>query len=243
MGRAVAVRPCVIGAAALSAAATAFLVIGARVVQRQADAHGIVVGAYAPDRTGLCEHHVSCLPAGTATTVAQGLALVAAFVPVLVGLVLGVPLTARRTVLARTLAAGAVCTAVVAVTFRLVAARYALVVDGPGHGLLRELHKNSVTFMVMQTVFVIALAHLLRRAGSRALPTLAVSVVAWPAAIVVAQVGGLLLGMLAYLLTSWSDGLSAMLGTQTEDETAAFATLALAGCTAVTVITGRRTTR
>jgi hypothetical protein len=242
VGRAVAVRP-VVGAAALSAAATAFLFVGARVVQRQADAHGIVVAGYAPDRTGLCEPHVSCLPAGTATTVAQGLVLVAAFVPVLVGLVLGVPLTARSAPVAPALAVGVGCTAVVAVAFRLVAARYALVVDGPGLGLLRELHKNSVAFMVMQTVFVIALAHVLRRAGCRSLPTLAVCVVAWPAAIVVAQVGGLVLGMLAYLLTSWSDGLSAMLGTQTEDETAAFAALALAGCTAVTVVAGRRRTR
>ncbi|WP_433718863.1 hypothetical protein ACQP2Y_31260 [Actinoplanes sp. CA-051413] len=127
-----------------------------------------------------------------------------------------------------------------AITFRLAAARYALVVDGLGYGLLREVHKNSIGFMVMQTVFVTALAGIIGLAGGRTLRTLVVSVVAWPVALVAAQLGGLLLGLLAYLLTSWSETLSQLLGTQTENETATFAAHALAAGTVAAVLIGRR---
>lgn len=58
--------------------------------------------------------------------------------------------------------------------------------------------------------------------------------------LVVAQIGGLMLGLPAYLLTSWSESVSRMFGTQTEDETATFAALALAACTVVAVLIGRR---
>jgi ABC-type transport system involved in multi-copper enzyme maturation permease subunit len=254
-------RPYLIVAFALSVASAAFTLIGARVIAQQADAHGILVGNYAPDRTGLCEELVSCLPAGAATNLAQAIVLVAAFVPLLIGLILGVPLFAREreestdafvltqsvsrsrwlfTKLFWALTAGAICAAAVAVTFRLAAARYTLIVDDPGYALLRELHKNNIGFMVMQTVFITALAGVLGLAGGRTLRTLVVSVVAWPVALIVAQLGGLLLGMLAYLLTSWSESLSLMLGTQTEDETATFAALALAAGTVVAVLIGRR---
>ncbi|GAA3927774.1 hypothetical protein [Actinoplanes auranticolor] len=254
-------RPYLIVAAALSAVSAAFVLIGARVIRQQAEAHGVVVADYAPDRTGLCEQAVSCLPAGTATNLGQALVLVAAFVPLLIGLVLGVPLFARErdeatdafvltqsvprlrwlsTKLGWALTAGALGTATVAVTFRLAAAKYALVVDGLGYGLLREVHKNSIGFMVMQTVFITALAGIVGLAGGRTLRTLVTAVVAWPVALVAAQLGGLLLGMLAYLLTSWSESLSLMLGTQTENETAAFAALALALGTVVAVLIGRR---
>jgi ABC-type transport system involved in multi-copper enzyme maturation permease subunit len=254
-------RPYLVVAAALSAVCTAFVLFGARVIHQQVDAHGLVVQDYASDRTGLCVQAVSCLPAGAATNLAQAIVLVAAFVPLLIGLILGVPLFAREreestdafvltqtvprlrwllTKLLWALTTGAVCTAAVAVTFRLTAARYTLVVDDMGYALLRELHKNNIGFMVMQTVFITALAAILGLATGRTLRTLVVSVVAWPVALVVAQIGGLVLGMLAYLLTSWSASLSQRFGTQTEDETATFAALALAVCTIVAVLIGRR---
>jgi hypothetical protein len=253
-------RPYLIAAAALSSASTAFVLIGAHTIRQQVAVHGIVVEDYAPDRTGLCEKLVSCLPAGTATNLAQAIALVAAFVPLLVGLILGVPLFAReregatdRSVLAQSgprarwmfdrllwaLTTGAMCTAAVAVTFRLAAARYTLIIDDPAYAMLRELHKNSIGFMVMQTVFVTALAGIVGL-GARTLRTLVVSVVAWPVALVIAQIGGLLLGALIYLLTSWSDSLSMRFGTLTEDETATFAALALAAYTVAAVLIGRR---
>jgi hypothetical protein len=254
-------RPYLIVAAGLSAVSTAFVLIGARVIQQQANAHAIVVEEYAPDRTGLCDKVVTCLPAGTATNVAQAIALVAAFVPLLIGLILGVPLFAREreestdafiltqsvprlrwlfTKLRWALTAGALGTAAVAVTFRLAAARYTLILDDGGSAFLRELHKNNVGFMVMQTVFITALAGILGLASGRTLLTLVVSVVAWPVALIVAQVGGLGLGLLAFLLTSWSESLSMMFGTLTEDETATFAALALATCTVVALLIGRR---
>jgi ABC-type transport system involved in multi-copper enzyme maturation permease subunit len=254
-------RPYLIVAATLSAVSTAFVLVGARVIQQQVHAHGIVIEDYAPDRTGLCEQGVSCLPPGAATNLGQSIALVAAFVPLLIALILGVPLFARERdestdafVLTQSvprlrwlsaklfwaLTAGALCTAAVAIAFRLAAARYALVVDGLGYGLLREVHKNSIGFMVMQTVFITALAGIVGLAGGRTLRTLVVSVAAWPVALVVAQLGGLLLGLLAYLLTSWSETLSQLLGTQTENETATFAALALAAGTVVAVLIGRR---
>ncbi len=67
------------------------------------------------------------------------------------------------------------------------------------------------------------------------------SVLAWPVALIVAQIGGLLLGMLVFLLTSWSESLAMMFGTLGGDETATFAALALAACTIVAVLIGRRT--
>jgi hypothetical protein len=94
--------------------------------------------------------------------------------------------------------------------------------------------------MVMQTVFITALAGVVGLAGGRTLRTLVTAVAAWPVALIAAQIGGLLLGTLAYLLTSWSESLSLMLGTQTENETAAFAALALALGTVVAVLVGRR---
>jgi ABC-type transport system involved in multi-copper enzyme maturation permease subunit len=254
-------RPYVIVAAALSAVSSAFVLIGARVIREQVDAHGTVVGDYAPNRTGLCEKAVDCLPAGAATNLAQAIVLLAAFLPLLIGLIVGVPLFAREreestdafiltqslprlrwlfTKLLWALTASAICTAAVAVTFRLAAARYTMVVDDSGYALLREFHKNNIGFMVMQAVFLTALAAILGLATGNTLRTLAVSVVAWPVALVVAQVGGLALGLLVYLLTSWSESLSMMFGTQTEDETATFAALALAAGTVVAVLVGRR---
>ncbi|GIE76924.1 hypothetical protein Aph02nite_28740 [Actinoplanes philippinensis] len=254
-------RPYLIVAAGLSVASTALVLIGARVIDRQLDVHGITVEEYAPDRTGLCETAVSCLPAGVANDLAQVIALVAAFTPLLIGLILGVPLFAREreegtdtfvltqsvprrrwltTKLLWAQAAGALGTAAVAVSFRLAAARFTLVLDDPGYALLREAHKNSIPFMVMQAVFVTTLAGVVGLAGGRTLRTVVVSVLAWPVTLVVAQIGGLLLAMLALLLTSWSATLSTMAGTLGEDEAATFAALALAAYTVVALLIGRR---
>lgn len=254
-------RPYLMVAAALSVVSAAFVLAGTHIIRQQADAHGIVIGDYAADRTGLCEPLVSCLPAGPATNLAQAIALVAAFVPLLIGLILGVPLFAREreestddflltqsvprlrwlfTKLAWALTAGAIGAATVAVPFRLAAARYTLIVDDAGYGLLRELHKNNIAFMVMQAVFITALAGIIGLAVGRTLRTLAITVAAWPVALIAAQLGGLLIGLLAAVLTSWSKPLSLMFGTLTEDEAATLAALALAAGTAVTVLLGRR---
>ncbi len=254
-------RPYLITAAALSAGSTAVIIIGARTIERQVAEHGVVVEDYAPDRTGLCEELVSCLPTGAATNLAQVIVLLAAFVPLLIGLILGVPLFAREreestdafvltqsvprtrwmsTKMVWALAAGATCTTAVALAFRLAAARYTLVVDDPAYALMREIHKNSIAFMVMQTVFITALAAVLGLAHGRTLRTLVLSVVAWPAALIVAQIGGLVLGLLAQLLTSWSDSLSTTFGTLTENETANLSAVSLAACTIIVVMTGKR---
>ena len=254
-------RPYLIVAAALSAVSTVFLLIGARLIHQQADRHGIVVGDYAPDRTGLCEKAVSCLPAGSATNLAQAGIFVAAFVPLLIGLILGVPLFAREreestddftltqsvprsrwlfTKLLWALGFSGVCAAAVAVTFRLTTARYTLIVEDSGYALLRELHRSSIAFMVMGAVFITAVSAIVGLATGRTLRTLVVSVVAWPVALLLAQIGGLMLGMLVYLLTSWSESLSETFGTQTEDEAATFAALVLAVGTIVAVLIGRR---
>lgn len=254
-------RPYLIVAATVTAVSTAVVLIGARTIRHQVAAHGIVVGNYAPDRTGLCEKLVSCLPAGTATNLAQVIVLVAAFVPLLIGLILGVPLFAREreesteafiltqsvprsrwlfTKLLWALTTGAICTATVAITFRLAAARYTLIVDDSAYALLREIHKNNIGFMVMQTVFITALAGVLGLAAGRTMRTLAVTIVAWPAALITAQIGGLLLGLLILLLTSWSESLSLKFGTLTEDETATLAALTLVACTITIGLIGRR---
>jgi hypothetical protein len=254
-------RPYLIVAASLSAVSTAIVLIGSRTIQEQVAANGIVVENYAPDRTGLCEEFVSCLPAGTATNLAQVIILVATFVPLLIGLILGVPLFAREreestdafvltqsvprsrwmfTKLRWALTAGAICTAAVAVAFRLAAARYTLIVNDAAYALLRELHQNSIGFMVMQTVFVTALAGVLGLATGRTSRTLVATVLAWPAALIVAQIGGLMLGLTVYVLTSWSASLSMRFGTLTEGEIATFDALALAVCTVVTLLIGRR---
>ena len=254
-------RPYLLVAAVLSALATAFVLVAARVVGQQAGAHGIVVEDYAPDRTGVCEAGVSCLPTGLATTLTQAITLVAVFVPPLIGLILGVPLFAREreestdafvltqsvsrsrwflTKLLWALAGGALCAAATAVAFCLTAARYALIVDGPGFSWLRIAHGTSIPLMVTQTVFLTAMAGVLGLAGGRTLRTVAIAVAAWPVVIVAARIGGLMLGGLAFMLTSWSESMSQMLGTQTEDEVSAFSALAYSAGTAVAVLAGRR---
>jgi ABC-type transport system involved in multi-copper enzyme maturation permease subunit len=255
-------RPYFIVVAALSIASTVFLIVCARIIDQHTTRHGIVVGDYAPDLTGLCKTGVSCLPAGTATNLAQAAVLVAAFVPPLIGLILGVPLFAREreestdafaltqstprtrwlhTKLRWALAVAVIGAAAVAVTFRLAVAPYALVVQNPGYDLLRELHRNSIVFMVMQSVFITALAAVVGLATGRTLRTLVISVAAWPVALLLALIGGLLLSLLTLLLTSWSEPASQMFGTLDENETASFAALALAVGTLVTVHIGRRT--
>ncbi|MBM2620392.1 hypothetical protein JIG36_33260 [Actinoplanes sp. LDG1-06] len=253
-------RPYLIVAAALSAISAAFILVASRTIQSRADAYGIIIADYAPDRTGLCEPTVTCLPAGTATSLAQATALVAAFVPLLVGLILGVPLFAREredqseafvltqsvprsrwlfTKLFWALAIGATATAVLAVAFRLTAARYTLILENAGYSWLQEIHHNNVGLMVMQTVFMTALAAVVGLITGRTLRALVVAVAAWPVALIMAQIGGLLLGLAAMLLTLWSDSLSTIFGTLDQDETATFSALVLAVGTAVVVRLGK----
>ena len=253
-------RPYVITAAALSAASTLFILVGTHVIARLADARGIVVMDYAPDRTGLCEKDVSCLPTGAATNLTQAIVLIAAFAPLLIALILGVPLFAQEhqdatdafvltqsitrsrwllTKLAWALTAGGICTAVVATAFRLSAARYALVADGPA-ALLREVHQNNIALMVTQTLFITVLAAVIGLATGRTLRTVAASVLLWPVALIVAQIGGLAVSMVLLALTSWSEPLSSIFGTQTETETASFAAVALAVGTVVGIVSSRR---
>ncbi|BEL06190.1 hypothetical protein Q0Z83_043810 [Actinoplanes sichuanensis] len=257
-------RPYLIVVAGLSAVSATFVLIGALAIGRQVDAHGMTVEGYAPDRTGLCESAAGCLPAGAANSLAQAIALVAAFAPVLIGLILGVPLFAREreestdtfaltqsvtrrrwltTKFSWAVAAAVIGTAAVAVVFRVTAARYTLVLDDPRFALLREIHKNSIAFMVMQAVFITVLAGVIGLVSGRTLRTVVLSALAWPAMLVVAQIGGLILAMSALLLTSWSETLSQMFGTLGEDETAMFAALALAGYTVVALLIGGRATR
>ena len=77
-----------------------------------------------------------------------------------------------------------------------VPARARLTRHGQCHPPRWEVHKNNVGFMVMQTVFITALAGLLGLKYGRTPRTLVLSVVAWPVALVATQVGGLLLAAL-----------------------------------------------
>lgn len=196
-------RPYLIVAVVISGVSTAFLFFASGVVQRQLDASGM------PG----CVNPNLCWPTGPAMNAILGMELVAAFVPVLIGLVVGVPLFAREreestvafvltqsvprgrwvvTKLACALLAGAVCTAVPALTYRLVAARYTLLANDL-YELIEMLHLNHPGFMVMQTVLTAAVAGLLGLVYGRTLRTLAVALVWWPFGIAAVYVGVALL--------------------------------------------------
>ncbi|MEV4639963.1 ABC transporter permease subunit [Actinoplanes sp. NPDC049548] len=196
-------RPYLIISVLISGVSTAFLVHGSAVVQRQLDARGM------PG----CVNPNLCWPTGPAMNAILGMELVAAFVPVLIGLVLGVPLFAREreegtvafvlsqsvsrrrwvvTKLACALVAGGLCTAVVALTYRLLVARYTLLANDL-YELLELLHLNHVGFMVMQTVFTTAVAGLLGLVYGRTLRTLVVSLVWWPFGVAAVYAGVALL--------------------------------------------------
>jgi hypothetical protein len=189
-------RPYLVVAASIAAATTAYIFHAVAVVQLQLDRSG---------RPG-CVDPNDCYPHGSALHAVLGLELCAAFVPPLLGLILGVPLFARereddtiafvltqsvsrrRWILTKfgwALAAGLTCSAAVAVTYRLVATRYTALASDT-YELLQLLHLNNAAYMIAQTAVLVALAGVLGLRTGRTLRTLALSVVAGPFAVMLA---------------------------------------------------------
>jgi hypothetical protein len=183
-------RPYLLVAATVAAAATAYVLHAAGVVQRQLDGAGV------PD----CLDPNLCYPNGGALNAVLGMELVAAFVPPLLGLILGVALFAREreedtiafvltqsvprerwvlTKLGCALAAGIACAGSVATAHRLVGIRYTVLANDT-YELLQLLHLNNVAYMVGQTAVLIALAGVLGLVTGRTLPTLVLSVIGGP---------------------------------------------------------------
>jgi ABC-type transport system involved in multi-copper enzyme maturation permease subunit len=183
-------RPYLMVTAAVAAAATAYTFHGASVVQRQLNEAGV------PD----CLDPNVCYPHGAALNAVLGMELVAAFVPALLGLILGVALFARereedtvafvltqsisrrRWVLTKfgwALAAGLASSASVALAHRLVATRYTVLASDT-YELLQLLHLNNIAYMVAQTAVVIVLGGVLGLSTGRTLRTLVLSVVGGP---------------------------------------------------------------
>ena len=176
-----------VGAAVVvTAGAVAVVLVGAAVVQRQLDRRGL------PG----CVNPNECWPTGGAMDAILAMQLVAAFVPVLLGLLLGVPLGRRRdAVMARlavALGVGALCSGVVAVLYRTVAARYTLLANDM-YELLELLHLNHVGLMVTRTLFTIAVAALLGLVTRSTAHTLALSLIGWPLGMIAAFAGVALL--------------------------------------------------
>jgi hypothetical protein len=208
-------RPYLIVALLVTAAATTYLFVAAATVQRRLDAQGV------PD----CVNPNVCWPTGAAMDAILGAELVAAFTPLLLGLLVGVPLfarerqdgtaafvltqsvPARRWALAKLAWAAGVaggCTAVVAVTHRLVMARYTLLANDL-YELLELLHHHSVPFMVMLSVATAVTAGVLGLVTGRTSRTVASTVLWWPFGVIAAHAGGGLLSVpLAWL--PWEPG-------------------------------------
>jgi hypothetical protein len=199
-------RPFLITAAALSAAATALTLHGASVVSGQ---------------SGDCVDPNLCYPDGPALDAVFRMELVAAFVPPLLGLILGVALFAREresgavafvltqsisrrrwvsTTFGWALGAGLACTLPVAVTHRFVATRYTVLASDT-YEMLQLLHLNNIGFMLAWTVLPIALGGVIGLANGRILPTLVLTVVGTPFAFLTAVfVAGVLLTLVARLV-------------------------------------------
>jgi ABC-type transport system involved in multi-copper enzyme maturation permease subunit len=192
-------RPYLIVAAGVTVAATAYILYAAHVVQGQLDQAGV------PH----CLDPNICYPHGAAMDAVLGMEITAACIPALLGLIVGVALFAREheedtvafvltqstsrqrwvlTKLGCTLAAGLVCSATVALTHRLVAARYTVLANDT-YELLELLHLNNIGFMVTLTAFVTAFAAVLGLVTGRTLPTVILATVGWPLALAVAYVG------------------------------------------------------
>lgn len=200
-------RPYLVVAAVITVAATAVIGHGAAVVRRQ------LVGTGRPD----CLDPNDCYPQGAALDAVLRMELVAAFVPALLGLVLGVALFSRereedtvafvltqsvprrRWVLTKfgwALAAGLLCATVVGTVHRLVATRYTVLANDT-YEMLQLLHLNNVAYMAAQTATVVTFAGLVGLVTGRTLRTLVVSVFAGPfvfltAIAVTAMLGNLL---------------------------------------------------
>lgn len=202
-------RPYLVVAAVITVAATAVIGHGASVVRRQ------LIGIGRPD----CLDPNDCYPQGAALDAVLRMELVAAFVPALLGLVLGVALfsrereedtvafvltqsvSRRRWVLTKfgwALAAGLICATVVGTTHRLVATRYTVLANDT-YEILQLLHLNNVAYMAAQTATVVTFAGLVGLATGRALRTLVVSVFAGPFVFLTAIAVSAVLGNLFWL--------------------------------------------
>ena len=209
-------RPYLITAATIAAASVAVVLHGAAVVRRQLDAEGL------PD----CLDPNYCYPHGAALDAVLRMELCAAFVPPLLGLILGVALFARerendtitfaltqsvsrrrwvRTRFAWALGAGVACSLAVGLAHRLVAIRYTLLANDTYEGV-QMLHMNNAAYMVAQTIVVIALAGVLGLITGRTLPTLVLSAVAGPFAFLTTAVVAAMLLLPIVLVTGAGEG-------------------------------------
>ncbi|MEU4217455.1 ABC transporter permease [Actinoplanes sp. NPDC026623] len=197
-------RPYLITAAALTAAATAYLWYATSTVQDQLD------GAGTPN----CLDPNVCYPHGAAMDAVLGIELIAAFLPATLGLILGVALFApereddtiayiltqsvarRRWVLTKlcyAVGAGLTLSLIVAVPFRVVGTRYTVLANDT-YEMLQLLHFNSISFMAGQTAALTALGGVLGLAHGRTLRTLALTVVTGPIVVYLGGGLGVLLG-------------------------------------------------
>jgi ABC-type transport system involved in multi-copper enzyme maturation permease subunit len=183
-------RPYLVVAGIVTALATGYLLYAARVVQDQLDLAGT------PD----CLDPNLCYPHSAALDAVLGMELVAAFVPPLIALIIGVPLFAREredetagfvltqsvsrqrwvlTKLGWALTFGVVCSTIVGATHRLIGARYTVLANDT-YEMLQMLHLNNIAFKATLTAVLISLAALLGLGLGRTLPTLVLSAIAWP---------------------------------------------------------------
>ncbi|MBL7253266.1 ABC transporter permease subunit [Paractinoplanes lichenicola] len=189
-------RPYLLVAALLTAGSAAVTLHGVSIVRRQlADA----------DLADCLDPNV-CYPHGAAVGAVFRMELVAAFVPPLLGLIIGVALfarereddtlafaltqsiTRRRWVTVKfgwALAAGLTCSAVVALLHRLVATRYTVLANDT-YEMLQLLHLNNAAFMVAQTALLIALGGVIGLSTGHTLRTLVLTAAGGPFAILFA---------------------------------------------------------
>jgi hypothetical protein len=209
-------RPYLIVAAAVATAATAYVLHAAAVVQQQLDRAG---------QSGCTDPNV-CYPHGAALNAVLGMELCAAFVPALLGLILGPALFAREreddtiafvltqsisrrrwvlTKFAWALAAGGLCCSAVALTHRLVATRYTALASDT-YEMLQLLHLNNAAYMVSQTLILIALGGAVGLSTGRTLRTLVLTVVGGPFAVMIAAGVAVMLSYPLLVLTGASGG-------------------------------------
>ena len=164
----------------VAVASVAYIVVASLVIQRQLDAAGV------PN----CLDPNVCYPQGAAMDAVFRMELNAAFAPPLIGLLLVVALAKRwsNASLGVALVAGMVLTGAVALTHRLVGARYTVLANDT-YELLQMLHLNHPGFMVTLTLVITALGGVFALRTGRVLPTLALSVAGWPVALIVAYLG------------------------------------------------------
>jgi hypothetical protein len=192
-------RPYLVVAGLVTAAATGYLLAAAGTVQRHLDEAGL------PD----CRDPNLCWPEGDAMQAIFGSQLIAALVPPLIGVILGVALFAREreedtaafaltqstprgrwvlTKLGWALTAGVVGTGIVAVTHRVFTAPYTVLAND-NYELIELLHLNHPGYMTAQTAVLIAIAGLVGLRTGRTLPTLVLTAAGWPLALIVAFLG------------------------------------------------------